>query len=167
MRVVVVTDDDDAVGSTRARCLPSIEGFETQHPFLEPLVSPPFCAHVYFSVPRIVRNLRANPIRNLHDLIRLREFDFGNYNTLQNIVVDIDLPSSVFMDDEVPHLVQNIPPRTSFARFLRRRRRVSHIQILFEPYPSCDFSGQWLPCRLRCELWLYCRCCSLSIRLDF
>jgi hypothetical protein len=46
---------------------------------------------------------------NLQVLIRLREFNFGQYNTLQNIVIDVDLPSNVFMDDEVPNLVQNSP----------------------------------------------------------
>jgi|SoiMetStandDraft_2_1073263.scaffolds.fasta_scaffold44038_1 hypothetical protein len=60
-------------------------------------------------LPWIGRNLRANPIGNLQVLIGLREFNFGQYNTLQNIVIDIDLPSNVFMDDEVPNLVQNMP----------------------------------------------------------
>jgi hypothetical protein len=101
--------DDDAltVRPVHAACGPC--SASTLYICLEPLVGQPFRAHVYFSVPRIIRNLRANPIGNLQDLIRLREFNFGQYNALQNIVVDIDHPSSVFMDDEVPHLVQNIP----------------------------------------------------------
>ena len=85
----------------------SVEGFGTPHLFWK-LRWQPFRAHVYFSVPGIVGDLRANPIGNLQVLIRLREFNFGNYNTLQNIVVDIDLPSCVFLDDKVPHLVQNV-----------------------------------------------------------
>jgi hypothetical protein len=97
--------DDDAAGATMC-ALPSVEDLKS---VLDFSVSQPFRVHVYFSVLRIVRNLRANPIGNLEVLIRLREFNFGNYNILQNIVVDIDLPSGVFMHNEVPDLAQNIP----------------------------------------------------------
>ena len=103
---------------------------------LEPLVSQPFRAYVYFSVPRIVRNLRANPIGNLQVLIRLREFNFGNYNTFQNIVVDIDLPVASLWMTKCLTLFRTLPSHT-FAGF-SASAQVSHTQILFEPYPSYD-----------------------------